>query len=168
MSLDGYIADKHGGVSWLDGDQSDSQNEGTYCEFIKTVDTVLMGKNTYRQIVNELSPDEWVYKGLKSYVITHHPLPDTKEIVFTDEAVCSLINRLKKQNGKDIWICGGASIIHPLVAANQIDKYRIAVIPILLGDGVRLFQTQQVKRKLRLISSCCYNGIQELYYEKRG
>ena len=71
MSLDGYIADKNGGVSWLSGHGQDEENIDTYSEFIKNVDTVIMGWNTYHQIVTELSPQEWVYADLKSYVITH-------------------------------------------------------------------------------------------------
>lgn len=51
VSLDGYIADKSGGVGWLHGQGGDSENVDTYSEFIKEIDTVLMGWNTYHQVV---------------------------------------------------------------------------------------------------------------------
>lgn len=43
MSLDGYIADKNGGVGWLEGHGGGEENIDTYSEFVKNVDTVVMG-----------------------------------------------------------------------------------------------------------------------------
>ena len=60
MSLDGYIADGNGGVGWLNGQGNDSENIDTYSEFAKEIDTVLMGWNTFHQVVTELSPTEWI------------------------------------------------------------------------------------------------------------
>ena len=71
MSLDGYIADKNGGVGWLSGQGDADEPMDSYGTFIKDVDTVVMGWNTYHQVVTELSPGQWVYEGLKTYVITH-------------------------------------------------------------------------------------------------
>ena len=64
MSLDGYIADEKGGVDWLSDIQTEENGENSYSHFIKEIDTVVTGWNTYHQIVTELSPGEWVYKGL--------------------------------------------------------------------------------------------------------
>lgn len=43
MSLDGYIADENGGVDWLAGQDAGEKNADTYSEFIKRIDTVVMG-----------------------------------------------------------------------------------------------------------------------------
>ena len=72
MSLDGYIADSKGNVDWLAGQGNDDDNIDSYSEFAKEIDTVVMGWNTYHQIVTELSPDEWVYSDFTAYVITHN------------------------------------------------------------------------------------------------
>ena len=58
MSLDGYIADRNGGVYWLSGEDENAENDDTYLSFVKDVDTVIMGWNTYHQVVEELSPSE--------------------------------------------------------------------------------------------------------------
>lgn len=111
MSLDGYIADKQGKVEWLSGQNEDEKNIDTYSIFIRDVDTVLMGWNTYHQIVTELSPTEWVYSDLMNYVITHRDLSSTDKIIFIKRNPCNIVNELKHEQGKNIWICGGANII---------------------------------------------------------
>ena len=50
MSLDGYIADRRGGIGWLNGQGCDNENIGVYSEFVKEIDTILMGWNTYHQV----------------------------------------------------------------------------------------------------------------------
>ena len=57
MSLDGYIADEQGGVEWLRGQDPGAADPDSYADFIRDVDTVVMGWNTYHQIMTELSPE---------------------------------------------------------------------------------------------------------------
>ena len=139
MSLDGYIADKEGKVDWLKGQNGNEDMIDTYSDFIKEVDTVVMGWNTYRQIITELSPNQWVYSDLTTYVITHRQLPSTENIKFIQENPCDLVKRLKQEQGKKIWICGGAKIVQALLKEKLIDEYTISVIPTILGAGIRLF-----------------------------
>lgn len=82
MSLDGYIADSMGGVSWLPEPEGDG---GGYGAFIEGIDTILMGMATYRQIVEELSPDNWPYPFARTLVFTHSPPPDRPGIAFCRE-----------------------------------------------------------------------------------
>lgn len=85
MSLDGYVADEKGGVDWLAGQDPAAGDGDSYSRFVEGIDTVIMGWNTYHQVVTELSPDAWVYEGLESYVLTHKALPSQRGITFTDE-----------------------------------------------------------------------------------
>lgn len=168
MSLDGYIADENGQVGWLGGDGSDPENQGSYPEFIKTVDTVVMGYKTYHQVVTELSPDQWVYPDKTSYVLTHRDIKSMEQIIFTDRDIAELVAALKKEAGRDIWICGGASIINQLTNADLIDRYWITVIPTILGQGIRLFEPKGRKIDLELIKTESYNGMTDLIYEQRS
>ncbi len=167
ISVDGYIADETGSVSWLGGDGSDNQNFGSYPEFIETIDTVILGYSTYHQIVNELSPNEWPYKGKKTYVLTHRKIENTDEIIFTDENIEALISILKCEQGKNIWICGGANIIQQFHSKGLIDEYTLSIIPTILGTGIRLFDEVGKETTLKLKSTKIYNGIVDLAYEKR-
>lgn len=168
MSLDGYIADADGGVDWLCGQESDIETEDRWSEFVKEVDTVLMGWNTYHQIVTELSPQAWVYGALTSYVFTHHKQPSAEQIHFVQEAPCSLLRRLKKQEGRDIWICGGANVVGQLLQEDLLDRFYISIIPTILGSGVRLFGALNREIPLTLTGTGSYNGITEVIYERRA
>lgn len=167
MSLDGYIADLNGSVDWLNGQRDEVENEDTYSEFVKDIDTVVMGWKTYYQVVTELSPSEWVYSDFISYVITHKERTSTDKIRFIHESPSNLVRRLKEEDGKDIWICGGASIVQQLMQDGLIDKFYISIIPTILGYGVRLFGPLDVELKLKLMENRNYNGIMEVIYEKR-
>ena len=78
-----------------------------------------------------------------------------------------LLKQLKLQDGKDIWICGGANLLRQLMDANLIDQYYISVIPTVLGGGIRLFGELDKEQKLSLVKTQNYNGIVELIYEPR-
>ncbi len=167
MSLDGYVANSDGGVEWLQGQESEGPMPDTYEKFIKTIDTVILGYKTYNQIITELSPDVWPYEGMKSYIITRRDIENSEGIEKADKPLVQLVEELKNEEGKDIWICGGASIADQLVKANLIDRYQISVIPVLLGEGVRMFSTIADTINLRLINTDITNGITELTYERR-
>ena len=167
MSLDGYIADSNGSVEWLTGQGNDDDNIDSYSEFVKDIDTVIMGWNTYHQIVTELSPDEWIYDDFTSYVVTHKPKTSSDKIRFVNENPVELIKRLREENGKGIWICGGANLIQQLVQEDVIDCYYITVIPTILGFGIRLFEKADHEIKLKLVKTQSYNGMTDLIYIKR-
>lgn len=167
MSLDGYIADAKGDVGWLSGDGSAPDASGSYLEFFETVDTVILGWNTYHQIVTELSPDEWPYKGKESYVLTHREKDDVGEIHFVSGDMVELLRILQDQPGKDIWICGGAEIAQQFIKAGRIDRFHLTVIPTVLGKGGRLFPVLQSEMPLKLIKTASYNGMVDLIYVKR-
>ena len=167
MSLDGYIADSKGSAEWLTGQSNDDDNIDAYCEFVKDIDTVIMGWNTYHQIVTELSPNEWVYDDFTTYVVTHKPKTSSDKIRFVNENPVELTKRLRQENGKGIWICGGANLIQQLVREDIIDCYYITVIPTILGSGIRLFEKADHEIKLRLLKTQSYNGMTDLIYAKR-
>lgn len=165
VSLDGYIADDAGGVDWLGGTDPDYQGDYGYADFAASVDTVVMGGRTYRQVTEELSPGQWVYEGMTTYVVTHRTLPDQETIRFVNGPAVPLVKRLRRQPGGDIWICGGADIVGQLLEADLIDEYRLSIMPLLLGSGLRLFPKGK-PHALRLIASREENGVLLCTYQR--
>lgn len=166
MSLDGYIADENGGVAWLAGQEPDAEMPDTYSEFVQGVDTVLMGWNTYHQVVAELSPDAWPYEELMTYVLTHRTCDAREGVCFTSEDPASLVRSLRAESGKGIWVCGGANLLRQLMCEDLIDAYYITVVPTLLGGGIRLFGEVPGERRLRLVKTQSYNGMVDMVYER--
>lgn len=167
MSLDGYIADKNGGVEWLEGENKGYDDMESYHTFIKGIDTIIMGWNTYHQITEELSPQTWMYPAFTTYVLTHKEVTSSEKIIFTKEDICKLLVKLKAEEGKDIWVCGGANLVQQLVAEDRIDSYCISVIPVILGSGILLFDDVSKMIKLKVVRTQTYNGIIDLEYTRR-
>lgn len=163
MSLDGYIAKKDGNIDWLtEGIEFDGDND--LAEFIASIDTVIMGRKTYDQV---LTFGDYPYKGLKGYVYTSEKRENTEDVEFIDGNVSTLIEKLKKEDGKDIWLIGGAGIIDNFVKKDLVDKYIIAIMPHILGEGIPLFKENNPEINLKLIKNEAMKGFAMLHYVKR-
>lgn len=154
-------------MDWLEGTDPAYRGDYSYQDFVRTVDTVVMGYTTYHQIRTQLSPNEWVYRGMASYVLTHHPEPDTPDIHFYSGPLEMLLERLRQEPGRDIWLCGGASLVRQAMEAGTIDEYRLTILPTLLGDGIRLFSQGVPEQKLTLSCVHAENGAVTCIYQKR-
>lgn len=164
MSLDGYIARRNEDVDWLDGDGSEPDADIGYDKFYGSIDTVIMGRKTYDQI---LTFGDYPYKGTKGYVYTSEKRNNNEDVEFTAENVEDLIGELKAEDGKDIWLIGGAGIIDEFIKKDLIDEYYIAVIPCVLGEGISLFKDDNPEIKLKLLKHEVVNGIAMMHYVKR-
>lgn len=167
MSLDGYIARSNGAVDWLSGQGEVLEIDNGYEEFYSTIDTVVMGRITYEQVINELSPNIWVYEGKKCYVFTEKEYEYNEKVEFTSESIVEFVSDIKSELGKDIWLVGGGKLIHEFINKNLIDKYIITIIPTILGEGIPLFIKENSEIKLKLIENKSIDGMVELTYVGR-
>ncbi|ATO45451.1 hypothetical protein C5L30_001927 [Companilactobacillus farciminis] len=168
-TLDGYIAEENGNIDYLiDNDfTSGETKDREYEKLVKHVDTVVMGRKTYDQVANKLSPNNYPYDSFENYIMTRHPGDDVGNIHFIDEDVEDLIRGLKQESSKkDIWIVGGSSVIAPLVNSDLIDVYQIGIVPIVLGKGIPLFSDKTNFKEFNLVTAKKVNGIAYLTYEK--
>jgi len=157
-SLDGYIAKEDGSVDWL----PQSKDSG-YDNFYKSIDTVLMGKKTYEQI---LTLGKYPYKDKTSYVFTRNPNQKKKDenVEFTTE-VEEFTKKLVLFSGKDIWLVGGSDLISTFLNLKFVDELILSVIPVVLGKGIPLFKNIKKEIKLELIKTTEYDELVELSYK---
>lgn len=164
MSLDGCIAKADGSVTWLETDRPQTEVDDSYEKFYAQVDTVLLGRKTYEQLITELSPEVYPYEDVESYIFTSAPEKTVGRRHFVKGDVVPLVEKLQAQAGGVIWIVGGSSIVAPLIEANLIDEYVIAVIPRILGSGVPLFQPGEREILLTQTDSYAKNGLTYLWF----
>jgi dihydrofolate reductase len=162
MSLDGYIAKPNDDISFLSLVQKPGQDYG-YGEFIKTIDTVIIGRKTYDTVVRIGHK----YQTAKQvYVITRTARPDNGYYKFYTGDPHDLVLQLKKETGKNIYCDGGAEIINELLSHKLIDEFNISIVPILLGNGVALFGNGRPEQKLKLITAQQFDtGLTQLHYQ---
>ena len=167
VSLDGFIASPSGDVDWLNEIPNPHGTDHGYKELIESVDIVLMGGNTYHQIIN--FGVQWPYKDKTTYVIARHDTNILKEedIHFLTEEFHKTLVSLKAEDGKDIWLVGGGELTTMLLNRNLIDEMRLCLVPMLLGKGIPLFPNNPLKSKWTLKESKSYDtGLVVNTYEK--
>lgn len=163
MSLDGYIAKEDGDISWLSMVDNPPEDYG-YEEFIKTIDTVIMGRKTYEKVLS--FGIDFPHKDRKCYVLSRSKSGCDENIEYFSD-VEGLVGKLKSQAGANIFVDGGAEIINELLKLDAIDELTISIIPILLGSGIKLFKDHRPESILRLKNAISYeSGLVKLYYEK--
>lgn len=164
-SLDGFIAKPNDDLSFLSIVAKEGEDYGYY-DFLKSVDTVVVGRKTYDWVMTQVT--EFPHANLDTYVITRTPRASIGKTNFYTGDLKELLLRLKAQEGKNIFVDGGAKIVNELLNHNLIDELIISIIPVLLGSGVRLFKEGLLEQRLDFISTKCYDtGLVQLHYQKR-
>lgn len=162
MSLDGFIAKSDGDISFLSQVEKDGEDYG-YSSFTETVDTVILGRKTYEKVLS--MGFDLPYGERNIYVLTRNPHPATEKITFYSGSLSELIASLKSQTGKHIYCDGGAEIVNLFLQENLLEELIISVIPVLLGDGIRLFGKSFPKQKLQLVNCSSFEkGLVQLHY----
>lgn len=144
MSLDGYIADPQGGYDWILMDP-DIDFQAMFARY----DTVLMGRKSY-----DASKGAGGYgmPGQKAYVFSKTlKQADCPDAIVSDDPART-VAALKKKKGKDIWLFGGGELFRSMLELKLVDAIEIAVIPVLLGDGLPLLPRTATRAALQLAS----------------
>jgi len=133
-SLDGYIARPDGSIDWLTARGEQAGDTG-YNEFMTSVDTVVMGRNTFDKV---LSFDFWPYDGKQVEVLSTSLAPDADERIIVHRTLDGLIETLNDRGAKRIYADGGR-VIQTFLRAGLLNELTITTAPVLLGAGIPLF-----------------------------
>ncbi|WP_018612404.1 dihydrofolate reductase family protein [Segetibacter koreensis] len=162
MSLEGFIAKRNDDISFLSIVEQKGQDYG-YGDFIKTIDTVILGRKTYDKVLTLGIP--FPHSDKKTFVITRTAKPPSGNITFYTGNITNLVLSLKQEAGKNIFIDGGAEVVHEMMKQNLIDEFIISIIPIFLGEGIPLFKQGRPEKRLQLINSKTFEkGLVQLHY----
>jgi len=177
VTVDNIAAEEDGGLSFVSGEPfddevTDNPFQNSLMGFIDSVDTMVLGANTYAQ-----SKDYWPnaddqgkygekLNNLTKYVASSK-LDDAPWGNFPAATVtrdpAGTIRELKEQSGKDIWLWGSLTLMHSLMGAGVVDEIRMLVCPASRGKGTRLFED---RRDLKVAEATAFeNGVALLRYE---
>ncbi len=152
MSLDGFVADRSGSVGPLYPDFEAMHDTQAMRSAVANTGAVVMGRRTFAMA----DPDSYVgtYEfQVPIFVLTHAPpavAPKQDErmtFTFVTDGVESAIRQATAAAGeKDVQVVGGPNVIGQLLRAGLVDELSIDLMPVLLGDGLRLFNDESLER----------------------
>jgi dihydrofolate reductase len=163
-SLDGYIAKPGDDLSFLSRVEKQGEDYG-YNEFIKTVDTMILGRRTYDWVMNQVP--KFPNADMETYVITRTERPIEGNIHFYGGDLKELVENLKRKPGKNIFCNGGAGLVNSLLEDGLIDEFIISVIPVLVGDGLKLFRDGRPEQELEFLEARTFDtGLVQMHFKK--
>lgn len=147
VSLDGFVRDSSGGVGALYRDFETFRNTEPMREAIQSTGAVVMGRKAF-----DMAEDPDLYAGnyefqVPIFVLTHEvPKRHPKEsgaltFTFVTDGIESAVEQARAAAGdREVTIVGGASTVQQSLRAGLADEVHVDIMPVLLGDGLRLFE----------------------------
>lgn len=161
-SVDGFIAGLDGDLLFLSKVEKEGEDYG-YAAFISTVDTVVVGKNTYDKVLSMGYP--FPHADKEAYIITRTERTTEGTTHFYTGDIAALITTLKKKEGKNIFIDGGAFVVNELLMQGLVDELYLSYIPVLIGSGISLFKQGSSLQNLELQTVKTFDtGLVQLHY----
>lgn len=161
MSLDGLIARPDGSVDWLEPYPPEAFGVD---EFLASIDAIVMGRGTYDAV---RAMGVWPYGTIPTVVLTSRPIEEAPESVEAHPGDAAALAALLESRGhKRVWIEGGGEVVRSFLNAGKLDVLEVAIIPIVLGDGIPLFPAGTPETVFTLTSSKTVMGALHLIYER--
>ncbi|CAL1519112.1 dihydrofolate reductase family protein [Chitinophaga sp. MM2321] len=179
ISLDGFAGDKNGGLGFL---SYDGELQQFAEELVKTVGAPVYGKNTYHLmegywpgVLNDpnasghsLEHAKWVQEIPKIVFSTTLTSADWNNTTLIKDNIVEEVNKLKQQPGKDLVIFGSPGLAKSLMHLGLIDEYKLTLHPVILGEGISLFDSNTQMSNLKLLESKTLgSGVVTLHYAMR-
>jgi dihydrofolate reductase len=165
VSLDGYIEGPNGELDWLIFDEDQEYVN----EFLSKFEVIFYGRVAYERFgvffTGEHDFRETVCT-MRKYVFssTVKHVPGNGMVI--NDNIEEAVMQIREEEGKDIWLCGGAGIIQTFISLNLVDEYILAIQPVVLGTGKRLFGNLPLPFKLDLINTeKLASGVVILHYK---
>lgn len=167
-SLDGYIADRNGGLNWLTAIPNPEQSDMGYTEFMAQVDALVMGRKTFETVCG--FEGDWPYA--KPIFIVSRTL-DTIAEEYRDKAelvkgsLVQILEKIHNEGYHRLYIDGGVTIQN-FLKEDLIDEITITTIPIVLGGGSALFSVLPKELEFTLVESKIFlNQLVQSHYRRK-
>jgi dihydrofolate reductase len=153
-SLDGFIARLNGQYDFLPTGGGEPHG---YAEFIASVDTILIGRNTFEVV---LKLPSWPYGDKRVVVLSHRPLQLSKitgRVEQMSGEPAEIAQRLAASGAEHVYVDGGITV-QEFLRAGQLHDLTITRVPVVIGEGIPLFGRVAKDIKLRHVGTRQYNS----------
>ncbi len=158
-TLDGFIEGLNGEIDWCLNDQ-----DYGLTEFSEDTDALFMGRKSYELIAQT---GLGFFENHAIYVFSDTLLQDEHLAVniIRKADFVAFVQQFREQEGRNIWLFGGADLVASFMAENLVDEFLVSVHPLILGGGKTLFSASENKIDLMLINHKSYSsGLVQLRY----
>ncbi|MBT8264882.1 MAG: dihydrofolate reductase family protein [Muriicola sp.] len=155
-SLDGYIADKNGGIEWLDSIPIPENEHMGYLEFMNNIDALVMGRTTFETVLG--FDVDWPYQKpvfVLSNSLKNIPESHKEKAYLVKGTIAEILEHIHSKGHTRLYIDGGTTIQN-FLNEDLIDEMIITTFPILLGGGSKLFSELTNELEFDLASSKVY------------
>ena len=164
VSLDGFIEGPNGEYDWCFSDQDYGLSD-----FFKRIDATFIGRKTYELTLSMGDNGGAGFPKLKEYIFSTTLDKVKPGATLINGDIKNRVDEIKSENGKDIWLFGGAGLTTSLINLGLVDEMSLAIHPILLGSGKPLFKDISNRIKLILLDTKTYStGLVSLTYSLRN
>jgi dihydrofolate reductase len=157
VSLDGFIEGPNGEYDWCLTDQDYGMTA-----FMERIDTIFFGRKSY-DLMQRVEPG--AYPDKKKYVFSKSLKTVAGNYTQINDNYVREVTDIKKQDGKHIWLFGGASLTTSFINEKLLDELVLSVHPLILGEGKPLFSAISSRVLLRLLDTKTFSsGLVQLSY----
>ncbi len=158
VSLDGFIEGPNGEFDWCFADQ-----DYGLMDFMNRIDSIFIGRKSYELI---LQMGENPYPDKLKYVFSRTLKNVGGNTKLISQNIEEEVKNIIDQDGKDIWLYGGANLVTSFLNTGLVDEIQLAVHPILLSKGKSLFKDIKERKYFKLIDTKTYSsGLVQLFYQ---
>jgi dihydrofolate reductase len=165
-SLDGFVARNDHSLDWLMKQKTEGEDLG-FDDFMASVDGLIMGSGSFKTV---LAFESWPYQ--KPVIVMSHSLVEEDipvelkdKVRLTQLSPQELMLSLEKEGWRRAYVDGG-KLVQSFIRSGLIQDMTITFIPILIGEGVRLFGPVDNDIDLELIKSESFgSGLVQNYYK---
>jgi dihydrofolate reductase len=167
ISADGYVTTPDGWPSHSADPAFDGGKSHGFPEFLPQCEAALMGRTTFEPA---LSAERWPWPTLNVFVLASRRPPGTPDHVIVDSDPERLLEKVRASNqGRDVHLVGGPRTVETFCALGALDELGLLVVPLLLGDGMRLTPSLSPNTGLTLKSERALpGGTVEIVYTPEG
>ncbi len=163
ISIDGFIAGPGGDLSWLSACAGESPADTGYDELMARSDALVLGRNTYDSV---LRFDDWPFGSKPVHVLTRRPLTPLHGERALQGNIEQVLRTVQAAGANSIYLDGG-DVVRQALQDSLVDELVLSWVPIVLGQGIRLFGEGLPSSRWQLVRSRSFqSGMVQASYRK--